>query len=232
MTIAKLPAWLAAMAAVAALNAPELCASPLVSEGWDTAGNVNGWTTMGAGGVTLDNSAQYLGISFAAETVPLPGQDDIIRTGPGSDPGLTGDYAANGIQAIGFRFLAQDYAPNGLALYFGTPTRVWSLALTASTVGEWDTYQASLDYSAGWVSGPGADAAAFASDLSQVDWVGVHLSHNYAGCDSPPAQTYGLDDFAVYTETPEPATCVLLVTALVPLMVVFRGKFSPRKSIV
>ena len=225
---AKLTARLVTIvAAVCTLNALELCATPIVSEGWDTIGNIDGWTATGPGGATLDNSDRYLSISFVAESVPLPGQD-IVRTGAGAAAGLTGDYVANSAQSIGFRFLAQDYPFDGLTLYFASPSRVWAMPLAVPVVGEWVNYRVSLDYNVGWIGGPGADATAFGNDLASVSWVGVGISHNYAGCDSVPAQNYGLDDFATYTETPEPGTCVFLLAATLPLLVMFRGKLKPR----
>ncbi len=215
----------ATLAAAVALGAPVLLASPMMSEGWDTLNNVSGWVnSMGPDGATLGNSANYLSISFAAETVPLPDQGDIVKTGPGSAAGLTGNYIAAGIQSVNFRFLAQDYAPDGLALYFASASHVWFLPLDTSTlsVGTFAGYSASLDYGTGWMGGPGTDAAAFLNDLAAVDWIGVYIGRNYAGCDLPPAQAYGLDDFTAYTATPEPDTVVLLLSALAPLLVVFR----------
>jgi len=219
----------AALAVVMALSVTGVRASPILTETWDQVGNVNGWNDPVPGDVTLGNSANYLSISFAAETVPLPGQD-IIRTGPGSASGLTGDYVAAGIQSISFRFFAQDYVPDGLALYFYSPTTVWSLALNpaAVSVGNWTTYSVSLDYAAGWMGGPGTDASTFASDLASVDWIGVGINRSYGGCAAPPAQTYGLDDFSAATPTPEPETYVLLLAALVPLLIVFRSKLRQR----
>ena len=221
-TALGIPARIVIMAAaIIALNRCELFATPIMTEGWDTVGNLSGWTTTGDG--SLGNAAQYLAISFAAETVPVPGQD-IFRTGPGSASGLTGNYIDNGAQAVTFRFLASDYTPDSLALYFASPTHVWSLALStnALTVGTWTAYSASLSYDTGWIGGPGADAAAFALDLTSVDWIGVSIGRNNAGCDAPPAQSYGLDDFTAYTATPEPETYVLLLAAVAPLLVVFR----------
>ena len=233
MTITKLFVRpVAVMAVVLAMNVPELRATPIMSEGWDTVGSVNGWNDTVTDDVTLGNTAHYLSIAFAAETVPLPG-GDIIRTGTGSADGLTGDYAAASINSVGFRFMTDQYSPDGLALYFGSSShRVWSLALAAPPTNAWTTYNVSLDYTAGWIGGPGADAAAFASDLSAVDWIGVYIDRTYGGCAAPPAQNYALDDFTAYTETPEPETYVLLLAALIPLGVIFREKFGPRSVIV
>jgi hypothetical protein len=212
----------ATLAAAVALNGPDLRASPIVFEGWDQAGDVSGWVNTIPGGATLANNAQYLSISFAEATVPLPNQDDIIRTGPGAAGGFTGDYVAAGIQSISFQFLALDYQPDSLALYFASSSRVWSLALEMPALAVWTDYSASLDYAAGWAGGPGADAAAFTLDLTTVDWVGVYIGRTYAGCDVPPAQRYGLDAFASRMEVPEPETYLLIMATLFPLLIVFR----------
>ena len=219
----------ATLAALIILNAPEIHASPIVYEGWDLAGNVSGWVNTIPDGATLANNSDYLSISFAEVTVPLPNQDDIIRTGPGAAAGFTGDYVAAGIQAISFQFLAQDYAPGSLAMYFYSPSRVWSLALAAPAVTVWTHYVVSLDYAAGWMGGPGADEVTFASDLSMVDSIGIYIGRNYAGCDLPPAQRYGLDAFSAQTlAVPEPESYVLLLAASLSLLIVFRCEFARR----
>lgn len=221
MTITGLPARVAAlMAAVVALTALELRATPIMTETWDS-GTVNGWTS--TGDATLGNPGTYLSISLPAETAPVPGTD-IVQTGPGAASGLTGDYIAAGVHSVNFRFLAQDYAPDTLALYFASPTHNWTLALDPATVsvGSWTSYTVSLDYTAGWMGGPGADAAAFASDLASIDTIGISIGRNYGACANPPAQIYGLDDFTANVATPEPETYVLLMAALAPLLVVYR----------
>jgi hypothetical protein len=224
-----MPRLVAAMAAIAVLNAYELCASPIVFEGWDQTGNVSGWVNTMPDGAILVNNSDYLTISFAEVTVPLPNQDDIIRTGPGAAAGFTGDYVAAGIQLLTFEFRAQDYAPDSLALYFASTSRVWSLALSPPTVSVWTSYSVSFDYAAGWTGGPGADEADFMSDLTAVDWIGVYIGRTYAGCDLPPAQHYGLDSFsAQITGVPEPEAYALLVVALLSLLIVFRGEFERR----
>ncbi len=193
-------------------------ASSVLGESW-SAGDVAGWVAEPADGLLLSNPSDYLRVSFAASDVPPPGQD-LIRTGPGAAAGLTGNYVAAGIQAISFRFLAENYAPDGLSVYFASPSRDWHMPLTVSAdVGVWTTYQVGFDYSLGWIGGPGADAALFALDLTDVQWIGFSLERTYAGCDAPPAQNYRLDELVFVV--PEPETYVLLLAALLPLLVVF-----------
>ncbi len=216
----------APVATFVVLNVLSLRASPIVYEGWGQVGDVSGWINTMPDGVSLGNSANYLSISFPAQIVPLPGQDDIIRTGPGAAAGFSGNYTIAGIQSVEFRFLASDYQPESLSLYFASSSHVWFLSLNTPAPGVWSSYLASLAFSAGWTGGPGADQAAFASDLTMVDWIGISIGRNYGGCDLPPDQSYGLDDFTLRTETPEPETYILLLAVLGSLSVVFRRELS------
>jgi hypothetical protein len=216
---------LAAGLALLALCASVLDATPVVSETWDTPGSLDGWINNQPGSSSLSNQQGYLSIYLPELTVPSPGLD-IIRTGPGSLSGFAGNYPSEHALYVTFDFFAQDYQPEGLALYFATDTDSWFLPLDLPSVGVWTDYRAFFDYSVGWIGEPGTDGSTFTNDLNSVAWIGVGIDRTYAGCTYPPAQVYGLDDFQL--ETPEPGTYMMLASVLLSALTVFRRQIHSR----
>jgi len=197
------------------------------TETWNS--GTQGWAVdpYGGSGITLQNPADYLQVTFPAAP-DFPNQAVVYATGSGASSAFTGDYLATGPDNVLFNFRAEDTAPGGLALYFANAEsgRVWSYALTppsGAQLNQWLAYHVGLKFSGAWTlaDGSGYSSVNFDADLMSLDWIGVFVSEDttFNG-----AENYDLDNWG--SAVPEPEAVSLLLAVALSLGLTFRGKLG------
>jgi len=215
-------------AGLAALAGPVLD----TPEEW-TAGD-QGWDVQSIVGanVSVANSGTadpYLRITFDAQGEGNPGSAEIFADSGASSGNFVGGYYGD-VLAARFRFYADETLPSSaagsLALYFynATSGRTWQYNLSnPAAVQTWTWYEvsfSSVGASAWHTAAPGYTEAEFISDLGAVNWIGLYISR----FGTTAAEHYGLDDFEL--TIPEPGTIWVLLAAMVPMAVTFRGRLA------
>jgi len=121
---------------------------------------------------------------------------------------------------IEFDFFAEDYSPVALQVRWQSTTNenFWAYDLTPGLTNTWTSYTASFGNWESWKYA-GADAAQYASDLTDVDWIGIYIFRNTAN-----AQDYGVDDFALVQPIPEPSQIIMLLSSLISTVLAYRHK--------
>lgn len=208
-------------------------------ETWDTPGNLEGWTYAvgspplgGASAVgvdgTMGGTPAALHVTFAAQGVPAPEDEKIYAVAASSGGIFAGNQsyvpAGEGSYYATFNFYADDYTTpaNTLKFFFESDTsgRVWTYSLSGpAAIDSWYSYTVPISYSASWLS-PGFGAAEFAADMLDVDQIGIWVYR----ASNTGAQNYGLDDFEVGFQIPEPSTYVILAFTLLTLGLTLRRK--------
>jgi hypothetical protein len=225
----------AVVASVALLVCWTACGAPTIGyvETWSGAGT-EGWAQSGSGGGLFGfsagsgNPAGSLGMGFNSGSA-LPDSQSVFAQNSGNAANFLGNYqqyVAQGV-VVSFDFYAQGFKPSTLELYFvdsGTG-RTWTYGLddSAVSVGAWTTFVVPIGaFGPNWsMTGPGSGSLAeFLTDLGNVTQIGIGLVRN----NSTSQQLYGLDNFDVTLQVPEPETIWLLLAALLSMGVTFRGK--------
>jgi len=114
--------------------------------------------------------------------------------------------------------------PEELTVFFTSNGHTWfydvHTALSPTLATGWDTVGAAFSY-ANWYEAEGGygSSADFAAALTDVDAIGLKILYQDAN-----GQIYGLDNWTLNGQIPEPGTYAMLVAAFMSLGISFRGK--------
>lgn len=193
--VAKALVLLLALCALTAVRA----ATPDVPETWSITGDLRGWRASSSV-VTLSNPDERMQMAFRNLTGPPSPESAIaIADALASDGMFVGNYAADGITNVSFRFLAWNSRASAVRVYISCATNgnEWYVPLPPPPAGKTTSYSMPLDYSAGWTIGPEKTEAQFLADIQDIAWVGVYVRRG----GSPRAQYYAIDDFILGAAT-------------------------------
>ena len=222
MTAVLLLALVMPVQAVPVLDAPEQWVNDANVEGWVKQNNVGANVD-----VTHNDGGDYLNVNFNAQGSANPGSVDVVAGAGASSGNFVGNYTP--VEVVNLRFYAEDTLPSSISLYFYNVTsgRTWQYDLSNPlSIGQWTSYSVPFGSTfvaegTGWHGAtPGYTSADFLADMVAVDWIGLHIDR--FGTTS--AEDYGLDDFEL--SIPEPGTFLVLLAALVPMAVTFRGQLA------
>jgi len=219
------------MAVVVAMAGGIAHATPVIDSPESWGSGIAGWTVQQPVGTspTLSNPSGALQVTFPSQGSPLVGSAVIAANSSSSGGKFTGDYSLYGSQlAVSFQLNAIDQIPNYLGLYFYSSTsgRTWQYSLTTPGSLGLSSYRILMDSAlvddfSGWhLAAPGALASDFLSDLQDVDWIGVYISRYVSTGEG----NYQLDDFTL--TIPEPETILVLLAAIIPMAITFRGQLA------
>jgi hypothetical protein len=190
---------------------------------WGNGGSTLGWAQQSGNATSVDSPSTggsgdnrgYLAINFDPAD-PMTFQSTAVAN---AGPGYNGDYRSSG---LGLTFDLRGYASSYHQLYFvsaaaGGSTWWWDLQAPAADQ-VWQSYTVNFHQ-----EGPGAwytaGSADFLTALSQVDSIGLILSHY--GTDA--SMQYGLDNWQFNLPVPEPGVAAMgAVLALTTLFWVRR----------
>ena len=163
------------------LNSPEMWTNPPSLAGWANADGI----------VTLNNPSNYLSITFPSQSGPPQDEGDIIYA---NGSGYTGSYT--NASDIRFQFYEEELISplTQVYLHSAVDNSIWEYTFSVATTGTWYLEDIPLSYSANWI-GPGG-ASQFASDLGNIDWVGVYI----AGSFNTMQQDFGIDNWGYYQQ--------------------------------
>jgi len=210
------------------------------TETWNNPdGSLSNWTYAvgsppggGASSVAVDSigGQTAVHVTFAAQGSPAAEDEKIYAVAGSSGPTavFAGDQSyvppGEGYLLANFSFYADDYTTpaDTLAFFFysSTGNRTWKYSLPGpATIDNWATYNVPIQWSASWTT-PGGTEAMFNSDMTDVDQIGIWVYR----ASNLPAQNYGLDDFEITWQVPEPSTYVMLAFTLLTLGITLRKK--------
>jgi hypothetical protein len=188
-------------------------------------GGTEGWATQSVVGaspsVTNPGAPGYLQITFPSQGAPLPGSAEIVS----SQPGVTGSYGGSfgEFYTVSFDFMCATSTPSEWGVYFYSSTSGNTWMYTdlnyTETPGDWQTFELSLEGTGWHLADDSYDAAQFDADLTDVDWIGIYISRD----GEEDAEIYGLDNWVLHFQIPEPGTIPLLSAVLLSLCMTFRG---------
>lgn len=170
--------------------------------------------------------------SFAAQGVPAPESDAFRITGLSSGGSFTGDYLADvpTFASWTFSFYVGDVLPSSVVLAFDANGTLFlrNLSAQVTSVGQWLTLSAPLQYDGGWFGGTGAT---FSNGFANVGFIDIQITRSGTG-----AQTYYVDNFELAEldagpgpgggAVPEPGTLSFLALAA-GVVVLARRKLPP-----
>ncbi len=155
------------------------------------AGGAGGWTASGS----LQVAAVDEGLrgSFAAQGFPVPESGSFVANPTASGGAFAGDYAAAGIQLVGFSFMARDVLPSAALVRWTGPSASFfrSFAGHVTRTGVWYRLAFPLkeEYAGRWIGG---GAEAFAAGLADVRSLEIQLTRTGVA-----SQRYEVDDVFV-----------------------------------
>jgi len=185
---------------------------------WTGVGNQDGWSLQAGGGGTVAANGSRLTV-----TGPVPGPDQSILVSQAGGA-YSGNYSMPYIEKYGvFEFTVYGATPpNDLSLYLyanNGDTYQYDLLAQGDPTPGGRTYNVAL-MNGSWVPSPG-NSLDFMSDLASIQNVGVGFGQPAGG-----GITYGLDDFQIDVQVPEPGVTLMLLTVLMSFGMIFRGQVS------
>jgi len=161
-------------------------------EDWDH-GTTAGWSESNNFAV-LANPSSVLELAFPQLAQPSPDESIMLADANASDGAFAGDYLAQGITGVLFRFFARDRQPSRIRLYLqgGPAGDRWYRTLANTRTNEWVAYDVALDETQFSRERPGPPTRSdFVELLQQLEWIGLGVLRS----GESEQEIYRLDDF-------------------------------------